>query len=147
MSPHDQPGLASIIIPCWNQLEFTRQCVVALVRCTRPPWELILIDNGSSDGTHEYIAGVHDAAPVRVAVITNTTNRGFPAAINQGLKRARGEYLVLLNNDVVVTDGWLAQLTALATAGLIDRDRAQRDAGALPSPPQAPPSQGRERIC
>ena len=106
------PGLASIIIPCWNQLEFTRQCIAALVRCTRPPWELIVIDNGSTDGTKDYCAGVRDAAAVPVTVVTNTTNRGFPAAINQGLKRARGEYLVLLNNDVVVTDGWLDQLTA-----------------------------------
>jgi hypothetical protein len=64
------------------------------------------------------LAGVQDAAAVPVTVIANTTNRGFPAAINQGLKVARGEYLVLLNNDVVVTDGWLDQLVALATAKL-----------------------------
>ena len=51
-----------------------------------------------------------------VTVIANATNRGFPAAINQGLQVARGEYLVLLNNDVVVTDGWLDQLIALAEA-------------------------------
>ena len=53
-----------------------------------------------------------------VTVISNTTNRGFPAAINQGLKVARGEYLVLLNNDVVVTDSWLEQLVGLANAGI-----------------------------
>ena len=66
---------------------------------------------------------MRDAAPVPVTVITNTTNRGFPAAINQGLQRRAGEYLVLLNNDVVVTDGWLDQLTALtmvATDGADD---------------------------
>ena len=45
-------------------------------------------------------------------MITNAENRGFPAAINQGLQTARGEYLVLLNNDAVVTDGWLDQLVA-----------------------------------
>ena len=49
-------------------------------------------------------------------VIANATNRGFPTAINQGLQYARGEYLVLLNNDVVVTDGWLEQLVALTGA-------------------------------
>jgi GT2 family glycosyltransferase len=49
-------------------------------------------------------------------VIANTTNRGFPAAINQGLRQARGEDLVLLNNDAVVTDAWLGQLIALTTA-------------------------------
>ena len=52
-----------------------------------------------------------------VTVISNSKNIGFPAAINQGLKAARGEYLVLLNNDAVVTDGWLSQLIALAEIG------------------------------
>ena len=51
-----------------------------------------------------------------VTVIANASNRGFPAAINQGLQVARGEYLVLLNNDAVVTDGWLDQLVALVNA-------------------------------
>ena len=108
-------GLASVIIPCWNQLEFTRKCVSALMRQTGPNWELIVIDNGSTDGTGTYLAGVQDTSPVPVTVIANATNRGFPAAINQGLQYARGEYLVLLNNDVVVTDGWLGQLIGLAS--------------------------------
>jgi O-antigen biosynthesis protein len=75
---------------------------------------LIVIDNGSTDETELYLAGVRDMAAVPVTVIRNTTNLGFPAAINQGLRVARGEYLVLLNNDVVVTDGWLDQLIALS---------------------------------
>ncbi len=106
-------GLASVIVPCFNQREFTRLCLQALFRHTRTPWELIVIDNGSTDGTAEYLAGVQDAAPVPVTVIRNSRNVGFPAAINQGLKAARGGYLVLLNNDAVVTDGWLDQLIAL----------------------------------
>jgi glycosyltransferase involved in cell wall biosynthesis len=116
MSNNTILGLASIIVPCWNQLEFTRHCITALVRHTRRPWELIVVDNGSTDGTTIYLAGVHDAAAVPVTVISNRENRGFPAAINQGLAAARGEYLVMLNNDVVVTDAWLDQLTALTTA-------------------------------
>jgi glycosyltransferase involved in cell wall biosynthesis len=59
---------------------------------------------------------VSDGAAVPVTVISNTKNLGFPAAINQGLKAARGEYLVMLNNDVVMTDGWLGQLIGLANA-------------------------------
>ena len=109
-------GLTSIIIPCWGQLAFTRQCLAALKSHTRRPWELIVVDNGSTDGTPDYLAGVSDMASVPVTVITNATNRGFPAAINQGLKAARGEYLVLLNNDVIVTDGWLEQLIGLVNA-------------------------------
>jgi glycosyltransferase involved in cell wall biosynthesis len=115
-------GLTSIIIPCWNQLEFTRHRIAALKRHTRPPWELIVVDNGSTDGTALYLAGVQDAAAVPVTVIANPTNRGFPAAINQELKVARGEYLVLLNNDAVVTDAWFDQLIALATAKLGTED-------------------------
>jgi O-antigen biosynthesis protein len=64
-------GLASVIIPCWNQLEYTRQCVAALTRHTRAPWESIFIDNGSADGTKDYLAGVQDAAAVPVTVIAN----------------------------------------------------------------------------
>jgi O-antigen biosynthesis protein len=109
-------GLTSIIVPCWNQLEFTQQCIAALKVHTRPAWELIVVDNGSNDGTALYLAGARDLAAVPVTVVSNATNLGFPAAINQGLQLARGEYLVLLNNDVVVTDGWLDQLIALTNA-------------------------------
>jgi hypothetical protein len=112
--PTKRPGLASIIVPCFNQIEFTRHCLRALVRHTRGAWELVVIDNGSTDGTGAYLAGVQDAAGVPVTVISNGRNIGFPAAINQGLQVAQGRYLVLLNNDAVVTDGWLDQLVALA---------------------------------
>jgi glycosyltransferase involved in cell wall biosynthesis len=115
MTRNPAPGAASIIIPCWNQLEFTRQCIAALLRHTHGPWELIVIDNGSTDGTAGYLANLRDAAPLPVTLISNTKNLGFPAAINQGLRCARGDYLVLLNNDVVVTEGWLAQLIGLAS--------------------------------
>jgi GT2 family glycosyltransferase len=115
MSTGTVRGLSSIIIPCWNQHEFTQRCIAALKEHTRPAWELVVIDNGSTDGTAIYLEGARDMAAVPVTVISNATNLGFPAAINQGLQLARGEYLVLLNNDVVVTDGWLDQLIALAS--------------------------------
>jgi glycosyltransferase involved in cell wall biosynthesis len=116
---------------------------------------LIVIDNGSTDQTGAYLEGVQDGAAVPVTAIRNRINRGFPAAINQGLKGARDEYLVLLNNDVVVTDGWLGQLIALADMG---KERGKREgdlAGCSGSTPPGslhseacvttPPSQGGER--
>jgi hypothetical protein len=108
--------LTSIIVPCYNQVEFTRQCIAAVKEHTRPAWELVVIDNGSNDGTAAYLAGVRDMATTPVTVVSNTKNLGFPAAINQGLRLARGKYLVMLNNDVVVTDGWLDQLIGLVNA-------------------------------
>src|SRR5260370_25402741 len=151
MSPTTTRGLASIIVPCWNQLDFTKQCIRALREHTRPPWELIVVDNGSTDDTAVYLAGVQDAAAVPVTVIANATNRGFPAAINQGLQVARGEYLVLLNNDVVVTDAWLDQLVALANAKTGSQNALSvPDAPCLAAqglPPLASPSQGGDRVC
>jgi glycosyltransferase involved in cell wall biosynthesis len=113
VSADPSSGLTSIIVPCWNQRGFTEICFQALLRHTRPAWELIVVDNGSTDDTAAYLAGVRDAAPVPVTIIANRENLGFPRAINQGLEAASGEYLVLLNNDAVVTDGWLDQLIAL----------------------------------
>ncbi|MDR3621717.1 MAG: glycosyltransferase, partial [Paludisphaera borealis] len=104
---------ASVVVPCFNQLVYTRYCIAALAKHTRAPWELIAVDDGSTDGTAAYLAGVQDAAPFPVTIVSNLENRGFPAACNQGLARARGDYLVLLNNDAVVTDAWLDQLVAL----------------------------------
>jgi GT2 family glycosyltransferase len=65
------------------------------------------------DGTAEYLAGVEPAAPVRVEVVRTPTDLGIPQACAEALGQARGQYLVLLNNDTVVTDGWLDQLLSL----------------------------------
>jgi hypothetical protein len=69
-----------------------------------------------------------DAAPVPVTVVANETNCGFPAPINHGLQLARGDHLLLLNNEVVVTDGWLDQLVAL-TECTVGRPAAGGGAG------------------
>jgi glycosyltransferase involved in cell wall biosynthesis len=135
MSKNTIRGLASVIIPSWNQIEYTRKCLSALFRQTGPNWELVVVNNGSTDGTGDYLAGVQDASPVPVTLISNATNRGFPAAINQGLQYARGEYLVLLNNDVVVTEGWLDQLVALTQVAI----------GGADAPRSIPKSQSKDR--
>lgn len=111
------PGLVSILIPCVGQLEYTRLLVPSLLKYSRPPVELIFLDLGSLDGTAAYLAGLADAAPqLRLEVVRTPTDLGIPAVISQALSLARGEYLVLLNNDTVVTEGWLNQLIALVSA-------------------------------
>jgi GT2 family glycosyltransferase/predicted Zn-dependent protease len=112
-APPSGDELASVVILCCNELEYTRLCLESVLRHTRPPYELILVDNGSTDGTPVYLVEVRARpGPERVAVIRNESNRGFPAGCNQGLAAARGRYLVLLNNDTVVTEGWLDGLVA-----------------------------------
>jgi O-antigen biosynthesis protein len=70
VTPSNTPsGLASIIVPCWNQLEFTRQCIAALRRYTRQTWELIFVNNGSTAGATDYVAGGQDDSRVPVTVI------------------------------------------------------------------------------
>lgn len=106
-------GLTSIIIVTWNGLEYTRQCIDSLEKYTRLPHELIIVDNGSTDGTVELL---HDYAARRnnVRIILNQSNLGFAKAANQGLMAAEGDYLVLLNNDTVVTENWLENLQTCA---------------------------------
>lgn len=102
-------GLTSIVILTHNQLPFTRCCIDSIRLLTDEPYELILVDNGSTDGTPGYLKTLAASDP-RVSVILNAENRGFPAGCNQGTSIARGAQVLLLNNDTVVTTGWLARL-------------------------------------
>ena len=86
------PGtLVSIMIPCCGQLEYTKLCVPALLKHTRPPYELIFLDIGSLDGTSAYLAGLAAAAKVRVEVVRTPTDLGIAQAIQDALRLARGE--------------------------------------------------------
>jgi GT2 family glycosyltransferase len=110
MQAPDAPRF-SIVIPLYNRLLFTTICIRALA-AVADCWEeteVILVDNGSSDGTGDFLATLGD--PFRV--VTNTRNCGFARACNQGAAAARGTYVVFLNNDTVPQPGWL---TALAQA-------------------------------
>ena len=103
--PPSDPGLTSIVILTHNQLGYTRECLDSIRLYTDEPYELIVVDNASTDGTPQYLASLPG-----LTLIRNDTNRGFPAAANQGLRVARGRQIVLLNNDTVVTTGWLRRL-------------------------------------
>lgn len=98
----------SIIIPSYNQQAYLARCIESIRAHTRPPYELIVIDNASQDGTRDYLHRLD--GPVRVWC--SERNLGFAGAVNQGLRLARGTTLVILNNDTIVTEGWLNNLLA-----------------------------------
>jgi GT2 family glycosyltransferase len=110
------PRLASILVACCGQVEYTRLCVQSLLRHTRAPYELHFLDSGSLDGTADYLAGVAAAAAVRVDItrVGATPTPSVPR--KDDTVQIRGEFVALLNNDTIVPDGWLAQLIALASS-------------------------------
>ncbi|CAM3138454.1 glycosyltransferase family 2 protein [Paenibacillus lupini] len=96
--------LTSIIIPTYNSLSLLRRTVESIRKHTQEDYELIVIDNGSTDGTLEFLKQQH------IITISLPLNTGFPTACNWGLRLARGEWLLLLNNDVLVTPEWLTRM-------------------------------------
>jgi GT2 family glycosyltransferase/glycosyltransferase involved in cell wall biosynthesis len=98
----------SIIIVTYNNLALTKLCLESIRRNTEYlNYETIVVDNNSTDGTAEYLNRLRGDD---LTVILNRENLGFAKANNQGLSRAAGDYLVLLNNDTVVPPGWLSRL-------------------------------------
>jgi GT2 family glycosyltransferase len=100
---------ASIVVVTHDNLAFTRLCLRSVLANSGEGIELIVVDNGSSDGTPSYLARLAER-DARVRVLLNGTNAGFAPACNQGLGLATGDHLVLLNNDTLVAPGWLAGL-------------------------------------
>jgi GT2 family glycosyltransferase/Flp pilus assembly protein TadD/2-polyprenyl-3-methyl-5-hydroxy-6-metoxy-1,4-benzoquinol methylase len=101
--------VCSIIIPVWNKLDLTAQCLKALAGVTtEPSYEVIVVDNASTDGSAEFLASLSGD----VRVIQNQENLGFAKACNQGARVARGKYLVFLNNDTIPLKGWLKALVS-----------------------------------
>ncbi len=97
-------SLTSIIIPTYQEKEMLVSCIDFIRRYTPEPHEIIVIDNGSTDGTAEYC---HAQG---FTFVSFPVNQGFPIACNIGLKIARGDQLLLLNNDVIVSPGWLTNM-------------------------------------
>jgi len=101
---------ASIIIVTFDNLKLNRLCLESIFARTEwPNFEVIVIDNNSTDGTPRYLKEAEKVFP-NLRVILNRKNLGFAAANNIGLRRATGDYLVLLNNDTIVTRGWISTL-------------------------------------
>jgi GT2 family glycosyltransferase/glycosyltransferase involved in cell wall biosynthesis/Tfp pilus assembly protein PilF len=96
----------SIIIPIYNQLNYTKLCLEYLEKNTDlSDVEIIIVDNGSFDGTQNFFKKTD-----KYKYFRNSENYGFPYAVNKGIRNSRGQFYVILNNDVLVTKNWLNRL-------------------------------------
>ena len=99
----------SIIIVNWNGIDVLKDCLKSLLKITYANWDLVVVDNGSKDGSQEIPTQIIELR-VPIKVIQNKQNVGFAEANNQGAKASTGEYILLLNNDTKVTEGLLEPL-------------------------------------
>lgn len=103
---------ATIVIPNLNGAGWLRDSIESIWAQTEQDFELIVVDNGSTDESLA-IARSYEGRP-GYTLIENGRNTGFSFAVNQGIRAAKGEYVVLFNNDAFAEPDWLAQLIALA---------------------------------
>ena len=99
--------LVTIILINWNSYQYTKQCIDSIKKNTSyRPYEIILIDNGSTDGSIEKI----EKGFPKIQIIRNSKNKGFSYAVNQGYREGKGECLCQLNTDTLLTEGWLSEM-------------------------------------
>jgi len=110
VAPSQAPAQVSVVVVTHNGLVFTRLCLESvLASLDVPPLEVIVVDNGSTDGTLDYLHRLAERDP-RFCLINNGRNLGFAAAVNRGLAAAKGTVRVVLNNDTIVPPHALAGL-------------------------------------
>jgi GT2 family glycosyltransferase len=132
--PIAQDPNISIIIPVFNNWSFTYNCLRSLSLYNRGSCEIIIVDNNSTDETPKLLAAVEG-----IQVLTNETNEVFVNACNQAAAVAKGNFLIFLNNDTEVSEGWLDAMlapfaddsTGIVGAKLVYPDGSLQDAGGI----------------
>ncbi|MFH1753516.1 MAG: glycosyltransferase family 2 protein [Candidatus Omnitrophota bacterium] len=101
-----------IIMPVWNSLKVTKECIESIRSNTSYPYRLIVIDNASDSPVREYLDTLN--AEDEISLIRNKTNRGFVKAVNQGLRASEAPFVCIMNNDTLATNGWLTEMVEVA---------------------------------
>ena len=99
----------AIVIPVFNELPYTINCLESLKQSGVRDSQILIVNNGSTDGTTEFLAGRPE-----IRVIHNPENRGCGFAWNQGTKASSSVWTIVMNNDVLVVPGWIEGLVGFA---------------------------------
>jgi O-antigen biosynthesis protein len=107
-APSGNP-VVSIVIPVYNKWRYTANCLKSVLENTTGEYEVIVVDDASSDETARVLSRVQN-----LRLIGNERNAGFIESCNRGAAESKAEYVLFLNNDTMVTKGWLESMLALA---------------------------------
>jgi len=132
-TPSEKPEV-SIIIPVYNKWQYTLNCLKSICENTDGDYEVVVIDDASTDATAEVLSNVKN-----LNLVTNEQNMGFVESCNRGARASKGKYVLFLNNDTMVTKGWLPpslELIRREDVGavgpkLVYHDRTLQEAGGI----------------
>lgn len=104
-----------LILLVWNQPEYTKKSVDSILHYTDIPSRLIIVDNASISPAKEYLRTIKPQGMIKeVLLLRNEQNEGYSKGMNRGLKESSAPYACLLNNDILVTQGWLSEMIKIA---------------------------------
>lgn len=135
-----------VVVLTWNRLDLLEPCIARLLAHTRGPGRLIIVDNGSTDpATLAYLRQAQGTPALPLEVVRIPENIGIAAALNVGLRHTTAPWMCLLNNDLLVTDGWLEEMLRVGSRnpaiGLINP--MSNEFGLHPSPAETVDDVGR----
>ena len=110
--PAARTEVVDVVVCVHNAFEDVRRCLSSLIANTLPPYRIIIVDDGSTEPTRDYLAAF--AAAQGATLIRNQQARGYTFAANQGMRASDAPWVVLLNSDTIVTFGWLDRMVDLA---------------------------------
>ena len=105
--------IVSIVLLSYNNKNYTEECLNSIKKFTKQPYEIVIVDNASNSQTIVYLKSF-ESQNNNCTLILNTRNLGFPAGNNIGILKSKGNFIVLINNDTIVTKGWLERMVEIA---------------------------------